>query len=123
MHAGFQALRSACPMNIEATLPEIGALVWRDQPAVRADVAAIEALWTGLLREHGGPMLFGHFSIADAYYAPVCLRLRGYALPVSDSVAAYIDRVLALPGVRAWIDAARAEEDFLDFEEPYRLRR
>lgn len=123
MHAGFQALRSACPMNIEATLPEIGALIWRDRPAVREDVAAIEALWTGLLRDHGGPMLFGAFSIADAYYAPVCMRLRGYALPVSDTVKAYIDRVLALPGVRDWVAAALAEQDFLDFEEPYRVRR
>jgi len=123
MHAGFQALRSACPMNIEASLPEIGALLWRDRPAVREDVAAIEALWTGLLREHGGPMLFGAFSIADAYYAPVCMRLHTYALPVSPTVAGYIERVMALPGVRAWIDAALAERDFLDFEEPYRLRR
>jgi glutathione S-transferase len=123
MHAGFQALRSACPMNIEASLPEIGALLWRDRPAVREDVAAIEALWTDLLREHGGPMLFGAFSIADAYYAPVCLRLRGYRLPVSETVNAYIDRVLALPGVRDWLTEARAERDFLDFEEPYRLNR
>jgi glutathione S-transferase len=38
-------------------------------------------------------------------------------------VAGYIERVMALPGVRAWIDAALAERDFLDFEEPYRLRR
>jgi glutathione S-transferase len=68
-------------------------------------------------------MLFGAFSIADAYYAPVCLRLRGYLLPVSDTVNAYIDRVLALPGVRDWVTEARAECDFLDFEEPYRVGR
>ncbi len=122
MHAGFGALRSACPMNIEASLPEIGALIWRDQPAVRADVARIEAMWTELLNAHGGPMLFGGFSIADAYFAPVCMRLRTYALPVSDTVRAYGNRVAALPGVAAWMDAALAERDFLDFEEPYRLK-
>ena len=122
MHAGFQALRGACPMNIEASLPEVGALVWRDRPAVRADVARLEAMWTGLLQAHGGPMLFGGFSIADAYFAPVCMRLRTYALPVSPLVQDYVRRVEALPAVREWTGQARAERDFLDFEEPYRLR-
>ena len=123
MHAGFSALRNACPMNIEAALPEAGALIWRDQPAVRADVARIVEMWTGLLDASGGPMLFGAFSIADAYYAPVCMRLFTYALPVPPAVRAYIERVRALPGVAAWIAAALVEQDFLDFEEPYRLRR
>jgi glutathione S-transferase len=123
MHSGFTALRSACPMNIEASLPEVGALAWRDKPGVRADVARLEAMWTGLLQAHGGPMLFGEFSIADAYFAPVCMRLRSYALPVSPTVRAYVDRVAALPGVAAWIGDALAEQDFLDFEEPYRLQR
>ncbi|MDP3520826.1 MAG: glutathione S-transferase family protein [Hydrogenophaga sp.] len=123
MHSGFTALRGACPMNIEASLPEVGALAWRDKPGVRADVARLEAMWTGLLQAHGGPMLFGEFSIADAYFAPVCMRLRSYALPVSPTVRAYVDRVAALPGVAAWIQDALAEQDFLDFEEPYRLKR
>lgn len=123
MHSGFGALRSACPMNVEALLPDVGALVWRDQPGVRADVARLSAMWEGLLSRHGGPMLFGDFSIADAYYAPVCMRLHTYALPVSPTVAAYVARVRALPGVQAWIDGALAEQDFLDFEEPYRLHR
>ena len=123
MHAGFTALRSACPMNIEASLPDVGALAWRDKPGVRADVARLEAMWTALLNTHGGPMLFGDFSIADAYFAPVCMRLRTYGLPVSSTVSAYVDRVAALPGVAAWISDALAEKDFLDFEEPYRLQR
>ena len=123
MHSGFAALRGACPMNIEASLPDAGALIWRDQPAVRADLARIVAMWTALLDASGGPMLFGDFSIADAYYAPVCMRLVTYALPVPADLRAYIERVRALPGVAAWIEAALAERDFLDFEEPYRLRR
>ena len=123
MHSGFGALRSACPMNIEADLAETGALIWRDQSAVRGDVARIVSLWQALLAEHGGPMLFGEFSIADAFYAPVCMRLLRYALPVPPDVAAYMSRLVALPGVKAWIDGALAEHDFRAFEEPYRLAR
>jgi glutathione S-transferase len=123
MHAGFTGLRSHCPMNIEAHLPEAGALIWRDHAAVRADVARLHTMWETLLHAHGGPMLFGEFSVADAYFAPVCTRLRTYGLPMSEAVGAYVDRVLALPGVLAWTEAAQAEKDFLDFEEPYRLNR
>lgn len=123
MHSGFGALRSACGMNIEADLAEAGKIIWRDKPAVRADVARIVEMWSELLGGHGGPMLFGEFSIADAYFAPVCMRLRTFALPVPEVITAYVQRVAALPGVRAWIDGALAENDFLDFEEPYRLAR
>ena len=123
MHSGFGSLRSACPMNIEARLPEVGALIWRDQAGVRADVARLVAMWQALLKEHGGPMLLGAFSVADAYFAPICMRLITYALPLPDDIAAYVQRVCALPGVQAWITDACAEQDFLDFEEPYRLHR
>ena len=123
MHAGFTGLRSHCPMNIEARLPEVGALIWRDQPAVRLDVARLVAMWDELLKAHGGPMLFGDFSVADAYFAPICTRLTSYALPLPPAIADYVARVQALPGVKAWIDSALAEQDFLDFEEPYRLKR
>ena len=123
MHSGFTGLRSACPMNIEAHLPEVGALALRDKPAVRADLERICSLWSGLLQEHGGPLLFDEFSVADAYFAPVVMRLKTYALPVPADVAAYMDRVCALPGVKAWIDDALAEQDFIDFEEPFRVAR
>ena len=123
MHSGFTALRSHCPMNIEARLSETGALIWRDQPGVRADVARLVAMWDEALKQHGGPLLFGDFSIADAYFAPICARLSTYALPLPSDIADYVVRVQALPGVKAWIDGALAERDFLDFEEPYRLAR
>jgi glutathione S-transferase len=123
MHAGFTALRNHCPMNIEASLPHIGALVWRDQPAVRADVQRIVGMWTELLEQHGGPMLFGEFSVADAYFAPVCARIRNYALPVPGHITDYIRRVFALPGVQAWVEDALAEKDFVEFDEPYRTSR
>ena len=123
MHSGFTALRGACGMNVEARLPEVGALIWRDNSAVRADVARIVEMWQELLAEHGGPMLFGPFSIADAFYAPVVMRLRCFALPVPADIAAYMQRVCALPGVAAWIEGALAEQDFRPFEEPYRVAR
>jgi glutathione S-transferase len=123
MHSGFGALRSHCGMNIEAHLPEVGALLWRDQAGVRADVQRLVDMWSALLQQHGGPMLFGQFSIADAFYAPVCMRLISYGLPVPAHIAAYVQRVRELPGVQAWVDGALAEQDFLDFEEPYRLGR
>ena len=122
MHSGFAALRTACPMNIEARLPEVGQLIWRDKPAVCADVARLVAMWRELLAEYHGPMLLGEFSIADAFFAPVCMRLVTYALPVPADIRAYVERVAALPGVKAWVDGALAENDFRDFQEPYRLK-
>ncbi|MGB4115246.1 MAG: glutathione S-transferase family protein [Polaromonas sp.] len=123
MHSGFGALRSACPMNIEADLTTTGQLIWRDKPAVRLDVARIVAMWGELLQTHGGLMLFGAFTIADAYYAPVAMRIKAYALPVPAHITAYIDRLCAMPGVKAWTDDALGENDFRDFEEPHRLHR
>ncbi|WP_431098335.1 glutathione S-transferase family protein [Polaromonas aquatica] len=148
MHSGFGALRSACPMNIEADLSEVGQLIWRDKPAVRADVQRLVDMWTELLAQYkghrtagppqgasapsggretestvGANFLFGEFSIADAFFAPVCMRLSRYGLPVPAQISAYIQRVSALPGVKAWIDDALAENDFREFEEPYRIKR
>jgi glutathione S-transferase len=127
MHSGFSALRSHCPMNIEARLPEVGARIWREQPAVRTDVERLISMWSALLaptevggRDAGKGFLFGAFSAVDAFFAPVCMRLRSYGLPVPAPVGVYIDRVCAAPGVKAWIDGALAEQDFLAFEEPYR---
>lgn len=120
MHAGFRALRSACPMNIEASLPEVGAQVLAEQPAVQADLDRLVALWSEALADSGGPFLFGTFTIADAYFAPVVSRLRTYALPVPPVVADWMAQVWAAPGVAAWVAEALAERDFLDFEEPYR---
>ena len=121
MHSGFTALRGACPMNVEANLPDVGQIIWRDQLAVRADVARLVGMWNALLTEHNGPMLFGDFSIADAFFAPVCVRLTTYALPVPAHITAYMKRLHALPGVKAWRDEALLEHDFRDFEEPHRL--
>jgi glutathione S-transferase len=120
MHSGFGALRSHFPMNIEALLPEVGVRVLREQPDVVADLQRLQALWERLLARHEGPLLFDRFSIADAFFAPVVMRLHTYAVPVSPRVAAYMQQVRALPGVQAWIAAALDEHDFRPFEEPYR---
>jgi glutathione S-transferase len=120
MHAGFSALRNHFPMNIEASLPEVGARVLASEPAVRHDIARIDAIWSESLQKSGGPFLFGAFGAIDAYFAPVVARSRCYALPLSAAAQAYADRVWAAPGVSAWIADALAERDFLGFEEPYR---
>ena len=109
-------------MNIDAYLPEIGALALRDKEAVRNDLKRIHTLFSALLKEHKGPMLFGEFSIPDAYFAPVVMRIKTYALPVSAEIQTYIDRLCNMPGVKAWIDDALAEKDFIDFEEPFRTK-
>ena len=122
MHSGFTGIRSACPMNIDAYLPEIGALALRDNETLSKDLIRIDHLFSSLLQEHKGPMLFGEFSIPDAYFSPVVMRIKTYALPVSSETQAYIDRLCAMTGVKAWIEGALAEKDFIDFEEPFRTK-
>ena len=123
MHSGFGALRNHFPMNIEASMPEIGARVLAAEPSARADVERMIGLWEDALRESGGPFLFGDFSIADAFFAPVVMRFATYALPVPPAAAGYLERMRASPGVAAWVRDALAEKDFLQFEEPYRQSR
>jgi len=120
MHAGFGALRSACPLNVEAALGELGARLVAEQPALRKDVARIEAMWSDALAASGGPYLFGEWSAADAYYTPVAQRLRTYGVPVSTATESFANRLLAAPGATAWIAEALAEHEFMPDNEPYR---
>jgi len=120
MHSGFQALRSCFPMNIEASLPEVGARLLAERPDTAADLARVDALWSACLAGSGGPFLFGEFGIADAFYAPVVMRIRTYGLALGEAGASYANRVTAAAGVAEWIAQALAEKDFLPFEEPYR---
>ena len=123
MHSGFAALRNCFGMNIEAALPAVGARVLAENADARADLARMNQLWSDALAQSGGPFLFGAYSIADAYFAPVVMRMRTYALPVPAAVAAYIERATAARGTAAWIRAALAEKEFLAFEESYRTSR
>ena len=123
MHSGFSALRSHCPQNLEATLPKVGARIVAEHSGVRDDLQRIGQMWSQALAASGGPFLFGEFGIVDAFYAPVCGRIRTYALPIPADAEAYLQRVFASPGVAAWVHDALAEGEFLDFEEPYRTSR
>jgi glutathione S-transferase len=123
MHSGFPALRNLFGMNIEASLPEVGARVLAENAGARAELARMIALWSEALATSGGPFLFGDYSIADAYFAPVVMRMRTYALPVPADVAAYVARMVASKGVAAWIADALQEKEFLAFEEEYRTSR
>lgn len=120
MHSGFSALRTHCPMNVELVMPELGLQLVADKPGVKADLARIDSMWETQLREHGGPFLFGTFTVADAFYAPVCSRIYSYGLPVSEASRGYVQHMLGLPAMRQWCDDAREEHDFLPEDEPYR---
>ena len=122
MHSGFTALRNRCPMNVEASLPEVGRRVASEWPDVVADLQRIDAMWSGQLEASGGPFLFGEFGIVDAYYAPVCSRVRTYALPLGRASLGYVERIHALPAMREWCAAALDEHDFIEDDEPYRQR-
>ncbi|WP_354687619.1 glutathione S-transferase family protein [Cupriavidus necator] len=121
MHSGFGNLRNQLPMNVTAVLPGRG---WN--VAVQRDVDRIAAIWGGLRAQHGarGPFLFGEFTVADAFYAPVVSRFATYGIHLPDEAEeakAYADFMLALPTMQEWIGAAREERDFLADDEPYRL--
>lgn len=123
MHSGFTALRTLCPMNIETTFPEIGARLMREHAALRGDLQRIIAIWQDALTTSTGPFLFGSFNIADAYYAPVVMRIRGFALPIPDDIRAYCERIYASPAVQAWVHDALLEQDYVAEDEPYRRSR
>ena len=106
MHAGFQALRSACPMNLGKRYAP------RDcGEAVARDVARITEIWREARGRFGagGPFLFGDFSAADAMYAPVVTRFDTYAIAVDPVSRVYMDTILALPSFQEWREAALRE--------------
>ena len=122
IHSGYTALRQHCGMNIEADLRDVGKSLWSQKADLREDVHRLCQVLTKPLSQQAKPhMLMGEFGIVDAFYAPVCSRIRTYGLPVNDVVQGYVDRVLDLPAVQDWVAGAMLERDFLPFEEPYRL--
>lgn len=114
MHSGFGALRQHLSMDIRADLSREGEERVR-RPEVAADIARIEALWQSALDGSGGPFLFGGFSIADAFYAPVVTRFTTYGIALPTPLARYAQQVLQLPPMQDWIAAARAETEVLHF--------
>lgn len=99
MHAGFAALRGDCAMNLAKSYQDSA-----PTPEVLADLARIEEIWA-LAKDRfggGGPWLFGSYTAADAFFAPVAARIAGYNLPVGPAATAYVAAHLADPAFRRW---------------------
>ena len=113
MTTGFQALRGGCPMQLAHVETDFKA-----SGAILADIARIETL-RAFAREKAtdGPWLFGAYSLADVFYAPVCARITGYGLPVSQAAADYCGTTLADPAFREW-RAAALEKTYDPFPYP-----
>lgn len=104
MHAGFEALRGAYPMNMRRPVEKIKV----DAVVVR-DVERMVALWASALDRSGGPFLFGAFSNADAMFAPVVSRFETYQATDDATALTYMNTVTSLPAYKSWQDAALAE--------------
>jgi glutathione S-transferase len=116
MHSGFRSLRMAMPMNVRSSHPGMGM-----SAEVQKDIDRICALWRMCRSRYGstGPMLFSSFSAADAMFAPVVMRFHTYAPPLPADASAYCEAVKSLSAVREWMDAGRAEKEFVAHDEPY----
>jgi glutathione S-transferase len=105
MHASFSALRNVCSMScgLRIALNEIS-------PALEADIARVDELWSEGLERFGGPWLAGAaFTAVDAFYAPVVFRFQTYSLPLSEAARGYYERALAHPVIVEWYEAGIAE--------------
>ena len=103
------ALRNDMSMNIQAKLPGRGRT-----PGAQADIGRICEIWEDCLAQFGHhEFLFGDFSIADAFYAPVVMRFRSFHVSLAPALQAYVDRVVAHPAVAKWIAEALVEKEVL----------
>ena len=117
MHAGFAELRSTLTMNFSARFS--GGL-WK--VGVQKEIARIIAAWDDARARFGagGAFLFGSFSVADAYFAPVTQRFLAYEVKLPEGARRYVETIQGLPAMKAWAEAARCEHDFVPRDEPYR---
>ncbi len=113
MHGGFAALRSQMAMDVRSRRPQR-----KRSAAVLSDIARIEALWGETRRRFGagGLLLFGEFTVADAYYAPVAFRFQTYGVEPAGEAGAYLRALLALPALRDWAAAGRDEAPLPDHD-------
>jgi glutathione S-transferase len=112
MHGGFAELRYNLPMDVSRDHRD------KNRAAkVRDQVDRIQGLWADCRRRHGGegPFLFGRFSNADCMFAPVVTRLRTYGVKLEPPAASYVDTIMALPSMQAWIEEAKREPWVLDY--------
>ena len=107
MHSGFAAVRGNMPRNIRAFYPGTDRA-----PGVDDDIRRITSVWESCRRDYGlaGDLLFGHFTIADAFFAPIVSRFRTYGVGLDGVAAAYSDAIWALPAMSDWVEKAQAEE-------------
>jgi glutathione S-transferase len=114
MHSGFAALRADMPMNVRSRFPGYGRT-----PASLRDIERVRALWSDCRTRFGqdGPYLFGRFSVADAMYAPVVFRFRTYDVSLDATQRAYLDAMLAHPGMQKWARASETEEWKVEYDE------
>lgn len=119
MHSGFSPLRVNLPMNIRGSMPTL-----RWNLAVQRDIDRVIEIWTGLRERNAasGPFLFGEFSIADAFFAPVVTRFHTYQVQLPELAKAYVEHMRSLPAMQAWAAGAGTERDFLVSQEPYRTK-
>ncbi|BCR25970.1 glutathione S-transferase family protein [Aquipseudomonas alcaligenes] len=106
MHSGFVALRSHLSMDLarDQALAELPA-------EAQADIDRVCRLWADCRQRFGqdGAFLFGHASIADAFFAPVAARLRSYRVALPAEAAAYVETIYQWPAFRRWYQAALQE--------------
>ncbi|WP_392564065.1 glutathione S-transferase [Orbus wheelerorum] len=123
MHNGYLHIRNHLPMNIEASLAQIGQIILRDHLDVKNEIKFFDEQISSILAKSNGKYLFGDFSIADAFYAPMCLRLKTYQIPTSNHLNRYIETIYQTKGISDWIAEALLEKDFIPMDEPYRFNR
>jgi glutathione S-transferase len=109
MHSGFSNLRSALPMNLKAHLPGFKVFA-----GAQPDIDRVTTIWRECISAYQGPYLFGARSMADAMYAPVCTRFLTYDVKLDAQCAAYCQRIMALPHMIEWVEAAKREPDELE---------
>jgi glutathione S-transferase len=106
MHSGFFAMRGNLPFDLSRDAP-----LSPMPPEVQADIERMLALWAECraAATEPGPFLFGRVSLADAFFAPIAVRLRTYqvALPAVD--AAYVETIYQWPAFKAWQKAGLEE--------------
>lgn len=110
MHGGFINLRSALPMNLKAHYP--GFKVWA---GAQADIDRVTEIWRDCIETYGGPYLFGpSMTMADAMYAPVCLRFLTYDVALDPVSRAYCETIATWPALKDWIRAAHDEPEEME---------
>jgi len=114
MHSSFVHLRSELPMNCRMKFSNI-----KLSAKAQQDVDRIKDIWRKCRSGYGreDEWLFGQFSIADAMYAPIALRLMGYGIPLTGIEASYVQSVINHPDILEWIEAGKLEKEVLaEFE-------